>query len=303
MTRFSTLGIICKLDDPRATATLHQLLTILRKHLDQAHIERVLLSSEHPLKDPGPIEIVSRETLARQSQLVIVIGGDGTLLNAARSLALAKVPILGINQGRLGFLVEIRPEQIEPAIDAVLAGHCSIEERGILSGCVRQRDGRTSQPQLAVNDIVIRNLATIRMLEFETWLDDELICRHRADGLIASTPTGSTAYALSSGGPILHPALSALTLVPICPHTLTDRPIVVPAGRTIRITTCGDTSLGAKMTCDGQIGIALGADDSIEITTSTHRLRLLHVHGYSYFNLLRDKLLWGRGVGAQRETP
>lgn len=296
MTPFPIIGIIGKRDDARATDTLQRLLGILRGRLQDGSVERVLVSSENPGEDIGGIEIVSRETLAQHCQLVIVIGGDGTLLSAARSLAPTNVPILGINQGRLGFLVEVKPEHIETAIDAVFAGQCSIEERALLSTCVHHNDGSETPAQLAVNDVVIRNLASIRMLEFETWLDDEFISRHRADGLIVSTPTGSTAYALSSGGPILHPELSALTLVPICPHTLTDRPIVVPAGRLIRIITRGESSDGANVTCDGQTGIPLNANDSVEITPSSHRLRLLHAHDYSYFSLLRNKLLWGRSA-------
>ncbi len=296
MTPFPTIGIIGKRSDARASTTLQRLLDILRRRLQDGSVERVLVSSENPGEDAGGIEVVSREMLAQHCQLVIVIGGDGTLLSAARSLAPAGVPILGINQGRLGFLVEVKPEQIETTIDAVLAGQCSIEERALLSTSVRHCDGGVTSSQLAVNDVVIRNLASIRMLEFETWLDDEFICRHRADGLIVSTPTGSTAYALSSGGPIVHPQLSALTLVPICPHTLTDRPIVVPAGRLIRIIARGETSDGANMTCDGQVGISLNAGDNVEITPSPHHLRLLHVRDYSYFSLLRNKLLWGRGV-------
>ena len=298
MNDFPTIGIIGKRQDARASETLDRLLGMLRSRLADGRVSQVLVSSENPGRSARDIEHVSRDALAERCQLVIVIGGDGTLLSAARSLAPTNVPILGINQGRLGFLVEVRPEQIETALDAVIGGEYSIEERPLLSTRVHRSDGSTSPPQLAVNDVVIRNLASIRMLEFETWLEDEFISRHRADGLIVSTPTGSTAYALSSGGPILHPELSALTLVPICPHTLTDRPIAVPAGRLIRIITRGETSTGASMTCDGQVGISLSADDTIEITPSPHRLRLLHSRDYSYFSLLRNKLLWGRSVGA-----
>jgi len=298
-TLFSTIGIIGKRDDPRASATLDRLLAILDHHLQQGTLQRVLLSDDTPGGPTGARPTVTRVALAAQCQLVIVIGGDGTLLSAARCLAPSKVPILGINQGRLGFLVEVRPEDIEAAVAEALTGQCPIEERALLSVCVRRGDGSQTPPQLAVNDVVLRNLAAIRMLEFETWLEDadgqwEFISRHRADGLIVSTPTGSTAYALSGGGPILHPQLSALTLVPICPHTLTDRPIAVPAGRRIRIDTYGDN--GGSMTCDGQVSVQLDAGDRIEIMPSPHRLRLLHVHGYSYFRLLRDKLLWGRGA-------
>lgn len=303
MTPFQTIGIIIKPNDVRASATLQRLLTVLRGRLQDGSVLRVLVSSEAPGKAIGGVEIVTRETMAQQSQLAIVIGGDGTLLSAARSLAPSDVPILGIDQGRLGFLVEVKPEYIEASINAVLAGKFSVEERTLLSTCVRHNDDSESPAQLAVNDVVIRNIESIRLLEFETWLDYEFISRHRADGLIVSTPTGSTAYALSSGGPILHPELSALTLVPICPHTLTDRPIVVPAGRLIRIITYGNSCTGASVTCDGQTAFALDADDVVAIKRSEYRLRLLHTHDYSYFSLLRNKLLWGRGVDLGLERP
>lgn len=297
MTSFPTIGIIAKPNDVRAAVTLNRLIDVLQRRQRDGTLQTLLAcdeDSERPIAEDLPR--VSRRTLAERCQLVIVIGGDGTLLSAARGVAAHGVPLLGINQGRLGFLVEIRPDQLEQALDAVLDGHYTIEERLLLSARVRHSDGSGADAQLAVNDVVVRNLASIRMLEFETWLDQEFISRHRADGLIVSTPTGSTAYALSGGGPILHPDLSALTLVPICPHTLTDRPIVVPSNRVIRVITRGNTSTGATVTCDGQIGAPLQADDTVEVTLSPHRLRLLHTAGYSYFNLLRDKLLWGRGA-------
>jgi len=175
----------------------------------------------------------------------------------------------------------------------VLRGDGTLDERLLLQARVHRADGSFSEPLLALNDIVLRNQATIRMLDFETWLDDEFISAHRADGIIVSTPTGSTAYALSGGGPVLHPGLDALTLVPICPHTLSDRPIVVGAGKPIRIVLRGDIS-GATVTCDGQIGLPLEPGDEIRISRSPYTLRLIHPHRFAYFELLRNKLQWGR---------
>jgi NAD+ kinase len=167
----------------------------------------------------------------------------------------------------------------------------------LLEARVRKADGSLGAPMLAVNDIVVRNQASIRMIEFSTWLAQEseweFICQHRADGIIVSTATGSTAYALSSGGPVLHPSVEAVAIVPICPHTLSDRPIVVPAARTIRIV-LGRDETTATVTCDGQIGEALAPGDTVEISRSPHALRLIHPRNYSYFELLRDKLHWGQ---------
>ncbi|MDB5988224.1 MAG: kinase, partial [Nevskia sp.] len=183
--------------------------------------------------------------------------------------------------------------------DAVFRGESIREERLLLEARVQNCDAGIGAPLLALNDVVVRNLEAIRMLEFETWLGREqagsweFISQHRADGMIVSTPTGSTAYALSGGGPVMHPSLEAIALVPICPHTLSDRPIVVPATRPIRIVMHGDAS-GASVTCDGQINQPLAGGDCVEITTSPHRLLLLHPHNHSYFSLLRDKLHWGR---------
>ncbi|GAC1621165.1 MAG: NAD(+) kinase [Nevskia sp.] len=298
MSSFQTIGVIGKRRDARVSDSLAQICATL-KGLGR----EVLVETETAVLLPaGSVQHGDREELARRCQLVIVIGGDGTLLDAGRSLAACGVPILGVNQGRLGFLVDVRPEDIRETLGALLRGEYLSETRRLFEAVVQRRDGSREPPMLAVNDVVIRNLATIRMLEFETWLAGdgdgswEFISQHRADGIIVSTPTGSTAYALSSGGPVMHPALDAVAVVPICPHPLSDRPIVVPAGRTIRILLGGDFS-GATATCDGQISSPLEPGDAIEISRSPQALRLIHPRSYSYFELLRDKLHWGRNPG------
>lgn len=302
MSSFQTIGVIGKRRDPRVSDSLAQLCATL-KGLGR----EVLVETETAaLLPPGSVSHASREELAQRCQLVVVIGGDGTLLDAGRSLAETGVPILGVNQGRLGFLVDVRPEDIRETMGALLRGEYLSETRLLFQAVVRRVDGRVEEPMLAVNDVVIRNLAAIRMLEFETWLGGdeiglwEFISQHRADGIIVSTPTGSTAYALSSGGPVMHPALDAVSVVPICPHTLSDRPIVVPASRTIRIVLAGEPS-GASVTCDGQISCPLAPGDAVEISRSPQSLRLVHPRSYSYFELLRDKLHWGRGPGGAFE--
>ncbi len=291
---FQTVGVIGKRRDPRVTDTLIQLCGLLRQHR-----RTILIDSETARLVPASTgTAVGRDELASRCDLVVVIGGDGTLLDAGRSLASAGVPILGVNQGRLGFLVDVRPEDMSNTLDALFRGEYIKESRVVLEASVRRADGGLSLPLLAVNDVVVRNQAAIRMVEFATYLASdaggwEFISQHRADGFIVSTATGSTAYALSGGGPVVHPALAALALVPICPHTLSDRPIVVPASRTVRIV-LGVNESGATMTCDGQIGTALNPSDAVEIRRSQHDLILVHPRSYSYFELLRDKLDWGR---------
>jgi NAD+ kinase len=295
---YSTIGVVTKRGEARVAATFARLLELLRPHGCRVLLER---PSGDLLDDPAlagiersRVEVAPLDELGARSDLLVVLGGDGTLLGAARCMARHGVPILGINQGRLGFLVEVRPEQLDDALEATLRGEAQLERRQLLSSQVRRADGTLTPPVLAVNDVVLRTRGSIRMIEFDSWLDDEFISRHRADGMIISTATGSTAYALSGGGPVLHPALAALLFVPICPHTLSDRPIVVPADRRVRIC-LSDEGGGAAVTCDGQVDVPLAAGDAVEISCANQPLQLLHPPGYSYFGMLRSKLAWGRG--------
>lgn len=283
---FPTVGILAK-QDARVTDTVQA----LRHGLHQ--LGRSTMFAETPEE---------RRALAGQCQLVIVVGGDGTLLSAARDLAPGAVPILGINLGRLGFMVDVHPSVMNETLAQVMRGEYVSEQRLLLEAQIERQDGARLGPFLAVNDVVIRNQAAIRMLEFETWLEDQFISQHRADGFIVSTPTGSTAYALSSGGPVLHPSLQALALVPICPHTLSDRPIVVGAERGVRIVLRGGADISAMLTCDGQTNETLGTGDAVHISRSPYPLRLIHPRNYNYFEILRSKLHWGRTpVSAQPE--
>ncbi len=286
-----TVGIIGKRTDPAALPTVAALCRLVRE-LGCA----VLVDDLHAaLASAEGLPAVPRAELGARCQLIVVVGGDGTLLDAGRSLAHFGVPLLGINQGRLGFMVDVRPDGMREALQAVLAGDGVADNRLLLSMVIRHADGHAEAPALAVNDVVLRNFASIRMLDFETWLGEEFISQHRADGMIVSSPTGSTAYALSGGGPVVHPSVSALTLVPICPHTLSDRPIVVPASASVRIVLRGPAPAMATVTCDGQVSHRVSPGDSIEVAKAAHTLKLIHPRNYQYFSLLRDKLHWGRG--------
>jgi NAD+ kinase len=296
---FQTIGIIGKSGDARAAETLNAVAGHLLEKAQSGSVAAVLAPMENAGALPGTgVQFVPMTELAARCQLAIVVGGDGTLLSAGRALAPHGVPVLGVNRGRLGFMVDVRPEDMRETLDALLRGEVLMEQRLLLETQVLRVDSSRLPLLFAVNDVVVRNQASIRMLDFETWMDDEFISLHRADGMVVSTPTGSTAYALSGGGPVLHPSLEAIALVPICPHTLSDRPIVVPADRRIRIVLRGDTG-GAAVTCDGQVNETLRPGDAVEIARSPHVLKLVHPRNYSYFQLLRDKLHWGRGpVGA-----
>jgi NAD+ kinase len=288
---FNTVGVIGKRREPAVKPVLIAICEAL-KTLGRT----VLVDDLHAdVAQQCGVEATSRANLASRCQLAVVAGGDGTLLDAGRSLAKHGVPLLGVNQGRLGFMVDVNPDELIPALTAVLAGDYVTDERQLLATRI-QRDGADIfifAP--AVNDVVIRNFASIRMLEFETWLGSSFISQHRADGLIVSSPTGSTAYSLSGGGPVIHPAVRALALVPICPHTLTDRPIVVPAQQPVKIVLRGPEEGKATVTCDGQLSEPLLPGDAVIVEPAPMPLQLLHPRQYDYFNVLRDKLHWGRG--------
>lgn len=288
MAGFKTIGVIAKLRDARAGATLRELCALLRS-LRRTLLVEDATAAHYRLRSVIP---APRELLARRCDLVIVAGGDGTLLEAGRALAPYGVPILGVNQGRLGFMVDVKPEEMRTTLREVLSGK-HVRERRLLLSATIQRGKRKRGPFLAINDVVIRNQAAVRMLEFETWYGKQFISRHRADGIIVSSPTGSTAYALSGGGPVLHPALDALSLVPICPHTLSDRPIVIGCEQPVRIVLAGADSVRAMCTADGQVNEEISPGDTVEIRRARAALTLIHPANHDFFNTLRNKLQWG----------
>ena len=300
MASFQTVGIVGKRRDPDVVPTLLRLVDTLLALGRQVEIE------DHTLGGHVLPEGVRRRPRAELvgCDVIIVVGGDGTLLSAGREFAAAGVPIIGVNRGRLGFMVDVRPEQMPETLAEIFAGNCTREQRLLLQAKLLRNGNKPAPgPLLAVNDVVIRNQAAIRMLEFETWLDGEFISQHRADGLIIASPTGSTAYALSGGGPVIHPGLDAMVLVPICPHTLSDRPIVIGAKQTVRITLRGAPDTVAMFTCDSQTAATLHAGESFEVCAADFRLNLVHPLNYSYFNILRSKLHWGRGPLSPDEQP
>ncbi|MEN8177454.1 MAG: NAD(+) kinase [Pseudomonadota bacterium] len=288
-TPFQRIGLIGKHGDPAVKETIRQLCDFL----DELGKDVLLEDATCLLLDNQPLPSTSESDLPCRSDLVIVVGGDGTMLHAARSLALHDTPLLGINLGRLGFLTDITPAEIRPKLNQILAGHYEEEERFLL----RLNMGDESKINggiRAFNDIVLHKWNIARMIEFETYINGQLVNSQRSDGLIVSTPTGSTAYALSGGGPLMYPSMNALLLVPICPHTLSNRPIVVDGESEIEIHLAREHAEGVQLTCDGQVTLPVMEGEIIRIRKDENRVRLIHPEGHDYYNTLRAKLGWGK---------
>jgi NAD+ kinase len=233
----------------------------------------------------------SREQVAAASDLLLVLGGDGTLLAAARVAAPRGIPILPINMGSLGFLTSFMLEELYPALEDILAGRVTISERVMLHAEL-QRGEKILDKQTVLNEVVINKGALARMIELELSIDRVFVCRYRADGLIVASPTGSTAYSLSAGGPIVHPSVESFIITPICPHTLSDRPVVVGDTSIIEVKLSAGTE-SVFLTLDGQKGIPLQATDRVRISRAQQLLKLIQTPNKSYFEILRNKLKWG----------
>ena len=282
---FQAIGLISKRGEPRITLTLQRLL----QHLEDLG-RNILLDESNEGLLAGRI-LYPREELGKCCDLVIVIGGDGTLLNAGRTLARFKLPIIGINQGRLGFLTDISSREMIPALNQILQGNFTSEARSLLSAEIWRGKQRIITED-AVNDIVIHNHDVVRMIEFDTYIDQRHVNTQRADGLVVATPTGSTAYALSAGGPLVAPSLDAILLVPICPHTMSNRPLIISAEAHIEIRLHELNRTSAQVAFDGQATTRLLPGDCVLIRQNTHKLQLLHPADYDHFTLLRKKLHW-----------
>jgi NAD+ kinase len=263
-------------------------LSVLRAHLEQRGY--VVLVEDEIASALGMLAwATSYESICAQADVAIVLGGDGTLLSAARRLAASGIPLVGINQGRLGFMTDIARTDMIAAIDRLLAGDFSADHRMLLETTV-WRDGAEVFRTLALNDVVMSKGDSGRMIEIEVRVNGEFLHVLRADGLIVATPTGSTAYALSANGPILHPAVAGIALVPLCPHALTHRPITVSDSSRIELQLVAQHDAG--MHCDGQSHFEGRNGDRVRIERSRHEVVLLHPPGYSYFAMLREKLHW-----------
>jgi NAD+ kinase len=280
--------------------TVRESAAALLPHLAVRGLKTLIQKSGRAADFADLATAVDDAELIARAQLAIVIGGDGSLLYAARLIAGSGIPMLGINRGRLGFLTDVMPQDMHQCVDAALEGRCQADHRPLLEARLT-RPGKAPLSQLALNDVVLAKWETGRILDFETRVDGRFLNSHGADGLVVASATGSTAYALSCGGPIVDPTLDVLVIVPICPHTLADRPVVVSRRSTIAIVLHERFDTRAQVTCDGVMLGELLPGDQLEILPAAHRITLLHPPGYDYFRLLRSKLHWGRaGADLQR---
>ena len=289
---FKTIGLIGRLGSDKVVDSLQRLVRYLTEHDYKVLIEARTATAlpQHGLPE------ASRRMLGELCDLVIVVGGDGSLLGAARTLCRSGTLILGVNRGRLGFLTDISPDELEHRVGEVLAGEFEVEERFLLDA-VLYRNGVAVGSGDALNEVVVHPGKAVRMIEFELFIDGQFVYSQRSDGLIVATPTGSTAYALSGGGPIMHPKLDVVTLVPMFPHTLSSRPIVIDAASEIRIHIGETNQTYPHISCDGQTRAVAKPDDVLVITRKPERVQLVHPIGHNFYDVLRSKLGWSHRLG------
>ena len=283
---FNTVAIMGRHEDPRVAEPV----AALAAYLTKAELD-VVTVTESPAELPG--RRVAETEIASVSDLIIAVGGDGTMLYAARLAREDNVPLLGINRGRLGFLADVTPDEMLQSLGKILDGDYSRESRLMLDARLETSDGSVVTTA-AMNDIVLQRRGTGRMVDFETSIAGQYVNTHSGDGLIVATPTGSTAYALSCGGPIIEPQLDAIVVVPICPHTLSDRPVVVPASLEIEVKLLKRADTQAEVAADGHSFGALSPDDRLLIGAADKRITLIHPPGHDFYEILRSKLHWGR---------
>lgn len=285
---YKTIGLIGKPNHDGASATISTLYQYLQQNGYQVIVERSVAKSI----DLDDMNIQSLTDLGELADLAIVVGGDGYMLGAARVLSGYDIGVIGVNRGNLGFLTDLPPQDVIPPLEAILKGESRSEQRFIIEAEV-YRHGKLKSSNTAVNEAVLHAGKVANMIEFEVYIDGSFMFSQRSDGLIVSTPTGSTAYSMSAGGPILTPNLNALSLVPMFPHTLTSRPIVVDGDSEIKLMLANDNHENLQVSCDGHVILAVMPGDEVIIKKSPYPLRLIHPLDHSYFNVLRNKLNWG----------
>lgn len=287
-TTFKSIAIIGKYMNQSALQLMQTDLADLARHLAAKNIDVWVEENTAHYAELTGFKTASLQSIGSKVDLAIVMGGDGTMLSVARSLIDNEVPLVGVNRGRFGFLTDLRVEDMLMQVDRILAGDFTKEPRVMLAAKV-MRHGEVLHANYALNDVVIKS--ALRLIELEVKIDKKFVHKQRSDGLIISTPTGTTAYALSAGGPILHPNLHAISLVPICPHTLSNRPIAVHSDSLIEVTLMQFDE--AQLSFDGQFQVALKVGDKVIINRAEQTISLLHPSDYCYFDMLRNKLNWG----------
>ncbi|MDW2114715.1 NAD(+) kinase [Vibrio sp. 1731] len=284
----NVIAIIGKPRDQQAIQTHKELYQWLTSEGYKVFIDDRLAAI---LDDIPQSQFASLVELGKNADLAIVVGGDGNMLGAARILSRFDVPVIGVNRGNLGFLTDLNPDDFQASLQAVLDGEYIEEERFLLEAEVH-RHGQIKSHNAALNEAVLHPGQIAHMIEFEVYIDESFAFSLRADGLIVSTPTGSTAYSLSGGGPILSPSLNAISLVPMFPHTLSSRPLVVDGKRRIKLVISPENRGTQEVSCDGQVSLPVTPGDEIHIYQSPNVLKLIHPKDYSYYHVLRNKLGW-----------
>lgn len=285
---FKNIGIIGRVKTAGVKDTLRTLISYLYNLKQNIIIE----AETAALLEDAALPTIAREDIGKKCDLLIVVGGDGSLLHATHAVADYETPVLGINRGSLGFLTDILPTELDKIKD-ILTGKFTLEKRFLLTATI-EMEGQILGKDDALNEVALIPDAVPHMLEFEIYIDDQFVCSQNSDGLIVATPTGSTAYALSGGGPILHPQLDAMVLVPMFPHSLNNRPIVVEGNREISIIIPPNTLTSPRLSCDGRAYISAPAGSRIKIQKKPQFLHLIHPLDYNYYQSLRSKLHWGK---------
>ena len=287
-TPFRRVGLFGRTGTPGVKDTLRSLIQYLADLPCPVSLEQ---ETALHLGETG-LPVITKEQLSGHCDLLIVVGGDGSLLHAAHTAVEQQLPVLGINRGSLGFLTDIRPTAME-RVGQILEGHYKTEERFLLTATVSQL-GESSATDDALNEVAIMPATFPHMLDFEIYINGEFVCSQHADGMIAATPTGSTAYALSGGGPILHPGLDAIVLVPMFPHSLSQRPIVVEGHSEVSVILSPDNRSASRLSCDGRPCLTLPPGCQVRILKKNQPLTLVHPTDYCYYKALRSKLQWGK---------
>lgn len=288
MADFMNIGLVARTDNESVVESLRRVRSFLISRKRNVLLE----DRAHAILEDCEGPFFSQEKMAQKCDLVIAVGGDGNILGAARCFAPHGVPILGINRGRLGFLADVSPNDIEKSVGEVLDGNYTTEEHFLLQG---QVSGLGETP-CALNEVLVHSARMPKMLEFDLFVDDVFVYNQRSDGLIISSPTGSTAYNLSAGGPIMHPKLDAIVLVPMFPHQLNSRPLVVPGDSELRIEV-GQVGANAKISFDSQLEFEIEPGQSISVKKMRQKLKLVHPPGHSFYDVCRSKLDWASRVG------
>ncbi len=288
MSSFKCIGLVARIANEQVLESLRR----VEQFLAGQSVEVLFEKSTAEMLGSGERQVSDLEGLGQRCDLIVAVGGDGNILNTGRAMAPSGVPILGINRGRLGFLADVSPDEIEDRLGEVLAGDYTTEEHFLLEGVV---EGETESPS-ALNEVLVHSANMPKMIEIDLYVDDVFVYNQHSDGLIVSSPTGSTAYALSAGGPIMYPSLDAIVLVPMFPHQLTSRPLVVPGDGEIKVVIGKDTGVPAKVSFDSHLEYQIEPGDEIVIRKKKETLKLVHPPGHSFYGICREKLDWASRI-------